>query len=141
MNNPVTFGITFLPKTNKAKSGKAPLYARITLNGERIELSLQRRITLELWDERKSRLRGSSAESAQVNRSIDRIHNQLYESFRQLQEENKVLSALAVKARYSGTDETSKRISDLIEYHTINMGTTLKPGTMKNYRTTEKYIY
>ncbi|WP_416448348.1 site-specific integrase [Leeuwenhoekiella sp. A2] len=141
MKNPVTFGITIFPKTNKAKGGKAPLYARITLNSERIELSLQRRITLTLWDERKSRLRGSCTESIQVNKSIDRIYNQIYESFRQLQDENKVLSAAAIKARYMGVDDSFKKLSDILDYHTLNMQTVLKPGTMKNYRTTEKYLY
>ena len=141
MNSPVTFGITFIPKSSKAKNGTAPLYARITVNSERIELSLQRRITLDLWDERKSRLRGSSTESIQVNRSIDRVYNQLYESFRQLQNENKVLSASSVKARYLGVDDASKKLSDLLDYHTLNMTNVLKPGTMKNYRTTEKYLH
>ena len=141
MNNPVTIGITFLPKSTKAKNGTAPLYARITVNSERIELSLQRRITLGLWDERKSRLRGSSIESLQVNRSIDRINNQLYESFRQLQCENKVITAQSIKARYLGKDDDSRKLSDLLAYHTLNMTAILKPGTMKNYRTTEKYLY
>tara|TARA_B100000378_G_C18057346_1_gene414795 strand:+ start:261 stop:1475 length:1215 start_codon:yes stop_codon:yes gene_type:complete len=141
MKNPVTFGITIFPKSNKAKKGKAPIYGRITLNGERIELSLQRRITLRLWDERKSRLRGSSAESIQVNKSIDRVYNKIYESFRQLQDENKILTAEAVKSRYLGIDDASKKLSEILDYHTLNMKTVLKPGTMKNYRTTEKYLY
>ena len=141
MKNPVTFGITIFPKSNKTKDGKAPLYARITLNGERVELSLQRRISLNRWDERKSRLRGSCAESVQVNKSIDRVYNKIYESFRQLQDENKVLTAEAVKARYLGIDDASKKLSDILNYHTLNMKTVLKPGTMKNYRTTEKYLY
>lgn len=85
MKNLVTFGITIFPKSNKSKGGTAPLYARITVNSERIELSLQRRITLNLWDKRKNHFKGSSAESIQVNKSIDRIYNQIYESFRQLQ--------------------------------------------------------
>lgn len=141
MNNPVTFGITFILKTSKTKNGTAPLYARITLNGDRIELSLQRRITRDLWDEQKNRLIGSSAESIQVNRSIDRTYNQIYESFRQLQDENKILSAQAIKARYLGIDDVSKKISDILNYHKANMGTVLKPGTLKNYVTTEKYLY
>lgn len=141
MRTPVTFGITIFPKSNKTKSGKAPLYARITVNSERIELSLQRRITLNLWDERKSRLRGGSAESIQVNKSIDRVYNKIYESFRQLQDENKILSANTIKARYLGADEDSKKLSDILNYHNLNMKTVLKPGTMKNYFTTEKYLY
>ncbi len=141
MKNPVTFGTTFIPKTSKAKNGTAPLYARITLNSERIELSLQRRISLDLWDEHKSRLKGSSAESIQVNRSIDRVYNKIYESFRQLQDENKMLSAQAIKARYLGIDDVSKKLSDILNYHKVNMKTVLKHGTLKNYVTTEKYLY
>lgn len=141
MRNSVTFGIVFIPKSSKAKNGKAPLYARITLNGERIELSLQRRITLNLWDERKSRLRGSSAESIQVNNSLDRVYNKIYESFRQLQNENKLLKVGMIKARYLGADDSFKKLSELLNYHTEHMKKVLKYGTMKNYYTTERYLY
>ncbi len=44
MKNAVSFGILFIPKSWKAKNCTPPLYARITVNGERIELSLKRRI-------------------------------------------------------------------------------------------------
>jgi len=141
MRNSVTFGIVFIPKSSKAKNGKAPLYARITLNGERIELSLQRRITLNLWDDRKSRLRGSSAESIQVNNSLDRVYNKIYESFRQLQNENKLLNVGMIKARYLGADDSFKKLSELLNYHTEHMKDVLKYGTMKNYYTTERYLY
>lgn len=141
MRNSVTFGIVFIPKSSKAKNGKAPLYARITLNGERIELSLQRRITLNLWDERKSRLKGCSAESIQVNNSLDRVYNKMYESFRQLQNENKLLNVGMIKARYLGADDSFKKLSELLNYHTEHMKEVLKYGTMKNYYTTERYLY
>lgn len=141
MRNSVTFGIVFLPKASKATNGKAPLYARITLNGERVELSLQRRISLNLWDERKSRLKGSSMESQQVNRSLDRTYNKLYECFRQLHDSNLFFSAQAIKARYLGKDDSFKKLSELLNYHTKNMKDVLKYGTMKNYYTTERYLY
>tara|TARA_B100001146_G_C16055636_1_gene379846 strand:+ start:594 stop:848 length:255 start_codon:yes stop_codon:yes gene_type:complete len=73
MNNDVSFGVIFNPKLSKAKNGTAPLYARITVNGERIELSLKRRITLSLWNEKRSRLKGYSEESLQVNKSLDKM--------------------------------------------------------------------
>ena len=141
MRNSVTFGIVFLPKTSKSKNGQAPLYARITLNGERVELSLQRRISLNLWDERKSRLKGSSMESQQVNRSLDRTYNKLYECFRQLHDSNLLISAQGIKARYLGKDDSFKKLSELLNYHTEHMKDVLKYGTMKNYYTTERYLY
>ncbi|MAN25758.1 Arm DNA-binding domain-containing protein [Mesonia sp.] len=103
MKNAVSFGIIFTPKLSKAKNGTAPLYARITVNGERIELSLKRRITLSLWNEKRSRLKGYSEESLQVNKSLDRIFNKIYEAFRQLQEENKHLSAKSHSLKISKT--------------------------------------
>ena len=130
----MTFGITIFPKSNKAKSGKAPLYARITLNSERIELSLQRRITLALWDERKSRLRGSSAESIQVNKSTGFIKSMSPSA-------NCRMKTSAIKGRYLRVDDNSQKLSDIPDYHTLNMQAVLKPGTMKNYRTTENYLY
>lgn len=140
MNNDVSFGVIFNPKLSKAKNGTAPLYARITVNGERIELSLKRRITLSLWNEKRSRLKGYSEESLQVNKSLDRIFNKIYEAFRQLQEENKHISAKAIKARYLGSDESYKTLVELLTYHNTKMTSVLKPGTMKNYFTTEKYV-
>ena len=92
MKNAVSFGICFIPKSSKAKNGTAPLYARITVNGERIELSLQRRITLILWNEKRSRLKGHSKESKQVNPFLDHTYNKIYKAFRQLQEENKLFN-------------------------------------------------
>ncbi|WBL26690.1 site-specific integrase [Zunongwangia sp. HGR-M22] len=140
MKNAVSFGIIFTPKLSKAKNGTAPLYARITVNGERIELSLKRRITLNLWNEKRSRLKGYSEESLQVNKSLDRIFNKIYEAFRQLQEENKHLSAKSIKARYLGLDDSYKTLAELMTYHNTKMTSVLKPGTMKNYYTTEKYV-
>ena len=140
MNNDVSFGVIFNPKLSKAKNGPAPLYARITVNGERIELSLKRRITLSLWNEKRSRLKGYSEESLQVNKSLDRIFNKIYEAFRQLQEGNMHISAKAIKARYLGSDESYKTLVELLTYHNTKMTSVLKPGTMKNYFTTEKYV-
>tara|TARA_R110002049_G_scaffold183243_1_gene351176 strand:+ start:360 stop:1301 length:942 start_codon:yes stop_codon:yes gene_type:complete len=42
--------------------------------------------------------------------------------------------------RFLGEDEVSRTLMDLIEYHNGNMVHVLKPGTMKNYYTTEKYL-
>jgi integrase len=55
--------------------------------------------------------------------------------------EDKVITAKAIKARYLGFDDVHKTLRDLIEYHNVNMVSVLKQGTMKNYYTTEKYLY
>jgi len=39
-----------------------------------------------------------------------------------------------------GKDDQRKTLLELIEYHNTNMVSVLKPGTMKNYYTTERYL-
>lgn len=53
MKNAHTFSILFWLKLANAKNGKAPLYARITVNGKRAELSLKQKITISNWDPSK----------------------------------------------------------------------------------------
>ena len=59
---------------------------------------------------------------------------------KQLLSEFKLISSQAIKARYLGEDEQEKTLLELVDYHNSAMKTVLKPGTLKNYFTTERYI-
>lgn len=48
-----TFGIQFIIRTDKLKNGKAPIYVRITVNGEICHFALKQWIDPELWDQRR----------------------------------------------------------------------------------------
>ena len=50
------------------------------------------------------------------------------------------MSCQAIKSRYLGEDDHQKTLKELIAYHNSNMDSVLKPGTMKNYYTTERYL-
>jgi hypothetical protein len=61
MNN--TFGVIFyLRKCKDTNDGKAPIYARITVNGSRIYLSVKRSIDPDNWNVNKGMVRGSREE-------------------------------------------------------------------------------
>ena len=47
------FGIHFILRMNKVKNGKAPLYARITVNASRIEVSLKTLVEISDWNPSK----------------------------------------------------------------------------------------
>lgn len=42
---------------------------------------------------------------------------------------------------YLGIDEDSKKLSDIFNYHNLDMKDVPKLGTIKNHFTTEKYLY
>jgi integrase len=135
-----TFSIIFFTRKSRTSSRKLSIYARITINGKRSEISLKRTISVCNWDNSKGRARGNTQNIRILNKYLDHVYGQLLDCHKQLLEEFKVVSPHTIKARYLGEDDQRKTLLELIAYHNTNMVSVLKPGTMKNYYTTEKYL-
>jgi integrase len=135
-----TFTVIFFTRKSRSSSQKLAIYARITVNGKRTEISLKRSISVCNWDTSKARARGTTQNIRILNTYLDQVYGQLLDCHKQLLEEFKIISPGAIKARYLGEDDQRKTLLELIEYHNTNMVSVLKPGTMKNYYTTERYL-
>lgn len=55
MRTSKTFSIHFWPSMAKKKENLAPIYARITVDGKRAEISLKRSCSVTYWDTRSKR--------------------------------------------------------------------------------------
>ncbi len=135
-----TFTVIFFTRKSRSNLKELSIYARITVDGQRAEISLKRCIEVCNWDNSKARARGISSNSRNLNKYLDQVYGQLLDCHRQLLEEFKIISAKSIKARYLGEDDQLKTLNELIKYHNTNMVSVLKAGTMKNYYTTEKYL-
>ncbi|MBC7391189.1 MAG: hypothetical protein H7329_18440 [Opitutaceae bacterium] len=54
-----TFGIIFYLRRYKVKNGKAPIYARITVDAVRVDISIKMDIEIESWHVGKGMAKGS----------------------------------------------------------------------------------
>ena len=135
-----TFGISFFVKKYKAKSGLAPIYARITVKGKYLDVSLKRKVELDNWDERSGTTKGRKSEAHQLNQYLEQVRNRFYECREELEKERKLVTPEAVKNRYLGNDQQGQTLLELIKYHNTEMKSVLTWGTLKNYFTTQKYI-
>lgn len=142
MKSKNTFGIQFvlrLPKNKKDET--ATVYARITVNGRRTEISLKSKVSINNWDEAKGRAKGKRQEIVKLNSHMEQVRSLIFDSYQELIQQNKVVSVDAVKAKYLGEDiEEAMTLLKVIEYHKQVAITKLAPGTMKNYYTTESYL-
>lgn len=136
-----SFSIIFFSRKSRKNSNLLSIYCRITINSRRAEMSLKRSIPVCNWDNLKGRARGNTTRIKILNNYLDVVYDKLLNCHKQLLNEDKIISAEAIKARYLGLDDIRKTLRDLIEYHNTNMASVLKQGTMKNYYTTEKYLY
>ena len=140
MQTSKTFSIHFWLNIAKKKDDIAPLYARVTVNGKRAEISLKRYLSVTYWDTIAKKAKPRTPNAPALNAYLDLVYADLLECQKQLLSEFKLVTAQAIKARYLGEDDDQKTLLDLVDYHNTNMKTVLKFGTMKNYYTTERYI-
>jgi len=140
MQSSRTFSIHFWLNLAKKKNNLAPIYARVTVDGKRAEISLKREASVTYWDTRAKRVKQRIPEGLHLNPYLDQVYTDLLKCHKQLSSEFKLVTAQGIKARYLGEDEQQKTLLELIQYHNSNMKMVLKPGTLKNYFTTEKYI-
>ena len=140
MKSSHSFSILFWLKLANAKNGLAPLYARISVNGKRAEISLKRKVPIAHWDTSKGRLKGKSHETKRVNNYIDMVYAKLFDCYQGLMKENKLVSSRGIKGLFLGDDIKRHSLLDIIGYHNEYMKDTLRWGTQKNYFTTQRYI-
>jgi site-specific recombinase XerD len=140
MQTSKTFSIHFWLNTAKKKNGIAPIYARITVNGKRAEISLKRYQPVTSWDPKTKRAKPRTPNASALNAYLDQVYANLLGCQKQLLSEFKLITSRAIKARYLGEDESQKTLLELMDYHNTTMKTVLKHGTLKNYYSTERYI-
>lgn len=136
--------LIFLQKNKVTLDGKAPIYVRITVNGKRAQISIQRKVLIEKWDSTTGKIKGTSAESRTINSYIDSIRHKLQKLQERFIDEGKTVTALAIKNRYLGKDRVNKMLIEIFQEHnnkvTSLVGKDFAPGTAERYRTAKRHI-
>ncbi|SFB91794.1 Site-specific recombinase XerD [Algibacter lectus] len=140
MQSQTTFTLSFWVNATRVKNNQVSVFARVTVNGKRSNISLQRKVILSEWDSNKGRARGNKQESRLLNRYLDLVKNRIYEAHDQLVKEKTFICSQSIKARFLGEDNEEYSLLTLVDYHNTQMSESLTYGTLKNYFTTQKYI-
>jgi len=91
-----------LKKEKKDKAGEVPIYLRITINGERAELSINRKIDPAKWDSATQRAKGRSESARILNDYLDQQENSVRRNFNSLTEGNEYITAERLKDMLNG---------------------------------------
>ncbi|MAM19785.1 MAG: integrase [Gramella sp.] len=140
MKSRSTFSVLFWIKTSKDSNDSATLYARITVDGKRVNLSLKHEIPLHQWDARRSKVSGRSPEAREINEYIQHVRAELFSCYRDLKLEGEFIDAESVKKAYLKEEENLETLSSLFKYHNDNENHNLSPATISHYCTTQRYL-
>jgi site-specific recombinase XerD len=144
MENHTFCVLFFVKRTKPLKNGDIPLFVRITVNGKRSEFSLGKGIPPSLWDAKKSRARGHSAVSREVNEFLTGVSAQFHEHHKELRESGRMVTTEILCDRFLGKDEKIETLKALYEQHNRRMceliGIEYAPLTLQRYETGLKHV-
>jgi len=98
----------YLKRQKENTSGEVPIYMRVTVNGLRAEIAIQRMIRPKEWDQTKGRSISRSVTANQLNDYLQQSENRVYEVQKELEHIGRDVTAAAIKARYNGADPDKK---------------------------------
>ena len=141
-----TFSILFYLKREKIrKDHTAPLYARITVNGKRAEISLKRYLPAEHWDAQKGQPSKRKGKEKELAAYLESVRTKLYRHQREFQDRDETFSAKELKAAFLGVEPNNgKTLVQAFTYHNDRMrdlvGQQYAKGTLQRFETTFKHI-
>lgn len=137
-----TFGVQFIvrPSRKKKDNNRLPVYARISVNGRRLEISLKTTIASEDWIPAKEKAKGSRTEIKEFNQYLSNVRAKINGCYRELLMSDKTITAEAIKNLYLGNKPQEHTLQKLITYHNETLKDILAQGTLKNYFTTQRYL-
>lgn len=137
--------ILFYAKKAKATTeGLVPIYQRVTVDGQRIELSTKRYVDVTKWSSEAGKLKGNSEEARSLNAYLDILKAKVYDYQKELIHEAGLVTFEAMKNKILGVQERALTIVPVFKDHNQKMkaliGNEFSPNTLKRYVTTLKHL-
>ena len=74
----------FIRKSKLLKNGEAPIFLRVTVNGQQDEIRIQRSVPIKLWNNTKGCSKGKDRTSVELNSYIESLTIRLYQIHKEL---------------------------------------------------------
>ena len=142
MENENTFGVHFIIRQNRGKSGQAAVYVRITVNKTRCEVSLKCDVKAEEWNLERGAAKNKKETLKHLNSYFEEVRGRIVRHYLNLERKEQLVTADMVKDAYLGIakDDRQHTLLWLVQEHNSQMQKVLEKGSLKNYFTTEKYL-
>ncbi len=143
-NQPQTFSILFRVAKARTKNGKAPISVRITVNGQRAEISTHRTVSPFEWDAKNQLSTAKGSEAKELNNFLAVIKGKLVGCYSRLLSASEFVSAEAIKRAYTGVVEKPRMLLEIITQHNKDIsaliGQEYSRATWVKYETTRKHV-
>lgn len=128
----------YLKELKKNRNGEAPIYLRITINGERSEISTNRKVNPALWNKTSERVNGRTEYSQIINSSLNSIIGKVERLFSNLDIKDEMINVQLIVNELKGKSQNQMTIIKAYEYHIANIekliGIDFAETTVRKYK-------
>ena len=134
----------FITRTKLLKNGEAPICLRITVNGKRAEVQIKRSVEVNKWNNQKECAIGRDNKTLELNHYLETVRTKILRIHRQLEQDNKPITAEILKCHYYGESETPKMLLEVFKEHNQKcselIGKDYVRATVMYYERTARYL-
>ena len=103
--------ILFYGKKNKLTSDKLlPIYLRVTIDGQRFEVSTQRFIEPSKWSSDSGKVKGNSEEARIINTHLDGLRQRVYQYQKEIIQGDQPFNCETLRTRWFGVGVRSYKL-------------------------------
>ena len=136
--------ILFYAKRAKTTTnGLVPIYLRITIDGQRLEISTKRYVDPLKWSSEAGKMKGNTEEARNLNSYLDITRGSVYDYQKDLMQNCKLVSIENMRNKLLGIDEKARMLIPIFQEHNRKMeallGDEFALNTLIRYKTSLKH--
>ena len=133
--------ILFYGKKTRNESDKIlSIYLRVTINGNRFEVSTQRCVETDKWSSTAGKVKGNTEEVRKTNQYLDNVKQKVYDYQKKILQDGKPFTKETLRLEWYGLNEHIHSLVEVFTNHNNQMealiGKDNSKATFGKYRTT-----
>lgn len=130
----------FWKKTKNESDKLLSIYLRVTINGERFEISTQRYVEPSKWSTSAGKVKGNSEEARSINQYLDSLKQKVYDYQKSIAQEGKHFTKEMLRLKWYGIEQRTHSLLEVFRQHNNQLksliGKDNSKATYTKYRTT-----
>jgi len=132
-------------KSKKTSKGLVPIYIRITVNGQRLEQSIQRYVPAAQWSAAAGRVKGNNEQAHQINRYLDTLNGKVLRLEREMVVDGVAVNFDNFREKWVGLTEAPRMLIEIFQQHNDQMAALIRagkdyaPATLDRYNTSRDH--
>lgn len=134
----------YIKRKSLARDGKAPIMMRVTLHGERAQLSTRLTVNPAAWNHLRNRVMGRSPEAQQINERLEQLRCDMEACYDRLRRRHPEVTAVQVRDSFRADEQPHRTLlqgvryqKELVERH---IGIDRSQSTYYRYHSVEKHL-